>query len=80
VADAHDQDEKAIILNFVDHPIGADADAPCRTAGKLLAAWGARIGCESAYSLNKARLLRMIDLGELLLSNAQNLDQVIHVL
>lgn len=80
VADAHDQDEKAIIMNFEDHPIRADADAPCGTAGKLLATCGARLVCESTYSLDDTRLLRMIDLGKLLLSNSQNFDRVTHAL
>jgi len=78
IADGDDQEEKAGILDLVDHTGRADADTPCWASGEFLAACGARVGCELAYCIDDARLLCAVDLGELLLSNPQDLDRVAH--
>jgi len=63
---------------LVNHAAGTDADAPGWAAGELLATRGPRVEGETPYCVDDALLVNSVDFRELLLSNAQYFDRVIH--
>jgi hypothetical protein len=77
-ANGHDEYDKPVVMNLIDHSIGTDADAPGWSAGELLTSGGPWIVSKLTDRLDDARLVVTIDLGELLLSNSEYLDRVCH--
>jgi hypothetical protein len=65
-------------VNFIDHAVGSDAEAPSWATGELFATGWTRVHGEISYGFDNARLVNSVDLGQLLLSNSQDIDRVTH--
>ena len=78
VADCNDENEEALILNFINNTIGPYSNSPCWTPREFFRTGGPGIAREIPNCGNNAILLHAINPSELFLGNSQDIYCVSH--
>ena len=79
ISDGDDQDEKSVVMDFVDHSVSADTNTPGWATREFLASRRARISGKLSDRVNDEGLRLTVKFRELFLRYSQNLNCIGHL-